>query len=71
MFQLMITGMKLQPCNPTFLQARDAIIQADQMLFNGANRCEIAKGFAKRGAGMKATDNPNVVNDSSLPDGCT
>ncbi|KAL1918893.1 uncharacterized protein VTP21DRAFT_2274 [Calcarisporiella thermophila] len=64
--QLVIDGMKLQPCRPTFLDARDAILQADQLLTNGANKCEIWKGFAKRGVGVGAKyerdQNDSIVN---------
>jgi hypothetical protein len=65
-----ITGMKLQPCNPTFVQARDAILQADQQLFNGANRCELMRGFAKRGMGANAQNNGQFVDDFTIPPGC-
>lgn len=30
--QLVIDGMKLQPCRPTFVSARDGIIEADQLV---------------------------------------
>jgi extracellular elastinolytic metalloproteinase len=53
--KLVMGGMALQPCNPTFLQARDAIIDADKALTNGANACALWKAFAKRGMGDKAT----------------
>jgi hypothetical protein len=43
-----------QPCNPTFVQSRDAILDADTALTGGANHCEIWKGFAKRGLGGAA-----------------
>ncbi|CAG8436915.1 12369_t:CDS:2 [Funneliformis mosseae] len=59
--QLVVDGMKLQPCRPSFITARNAIIQADEVLTNGENKCEIWKGFAKRGLGVKAKiigDNP-------------
>lgn len=36
---LFIDQLALQPCNPTFLQARDAWIQADVNRFAGANEC--------------------------------
>ncbi|KAL2919379.1 decapping endonuclease targeting mRNA [Polyrhizophydium stewartii] len=49
--QLVIGGMMAQPCNPTFLQARDAILTADQTYYGGKYKCDIWKGFAKRGAG--------------------
>ena len=52
--QLFISGMKLQPCSPTFLQARDAFVEADRLKNGGANKCEIWRGFAKRGLGTKA-----------------
>lgn len=54
MLQLVLNGMKLQACRPTFFQARDAIIQADQILTGGENFCELWKGFAKRGMGPDA-----------------
>ncbi|KAJ5622369.1 extracellular elastinolytic metallo proteinase [Penicillium herquei] len=49
--KLVIDGMALQPCTPKFLQARDAILDADTVLTNGSNHCDIWKGFAKRGLG--------------------
>jgi extracellular elastinolytic metalloproteinase len=52
--QLTVDGLKFQPCNPSFVDARDAIIQADQANYDGDNFCEIWKGFAKRGLGIKA-----------------
>ncbi|KDN45325.1 hypothetical protein RSAG8_04912, partial [Rhizoctonia solani AG-8 WAC10335] len=48
---LMIDGLIAQPCNPTFISARDAIIQADATRYNGANKCTLWKAFAKRGVG--------------------
>ncbi|CAG8712753.1 15206_t:CDS:2 [Acaulospora morrowiae] len=52
--QLIVDGMKLQPCRPTFIDARDAIIQADELLTNGDNLCDIWQAFAKRGLGIDA-----------------
>uniref|UniRef100_A0A1D1YKY7 Extracellular metalloproteinase NpI n=1 Tax=Anthurium amnicola TaxID=1678845 RepID=A0A1D1YKY7_9ARAE len=52
--QLVVDGMKLQPCRPTFIDARDAIIQSDDVLTKGENKCLLWKGFAKRGLGTKA-----------------
>lgn len=54
MLQLVVDGMKLQPCRPTFIQARDAILEADKVLTGGENKCEIWAGFAKRGLGHNA-----------------
>ena len=54
-FQLVMDGMKLQPCSPGFLDGRDGILAADMALTGGANQCEIWAGFAKRGAGFSAS----------------
>ena len=53
--QLVTDGMKLSPSNPNFLQARDAIIQADLVDNAGANKDELWAAFAKRGMGASAT----------------
>jgi len=52
--QLIIDAMKIQPCRPSFFDARDAIIQADQILTGGENGCLIWKAFAERGLGSDA-----------------
>ncbi|KAL8280180.1 hypothetical protein RQP46_007510 [Phenoliferia psychrophenolica] len=49
--QLVVDGMKLQPCRPTFQDARDAIIAADKALTGGDNLCTLWKGFSTRGLG--------------------
>ena len=56
MMMNMIGGMKLQPCNPTFIQARDAILAADVANYGGANKCLMWKGFASRGLGVDAAN---------------
>jgi len=67
-----VDGLKLQPCNPTFINARDAIIQADVNNFGGANRCLLWKGFAKRGLGKNAFSLLGFLyfEDFTLPTGC-
>ena len=52
--QLVMDGLKLQPCNPDFISGRDAILQADQ-LAGGADNCLIWSVFAKRGLGFTAS----------------
>ena len=52
--QLVMDGLKLQPANPTFTQARDAILQADIVNFGGANQRAITTAFARRGLGFSA-----------------
>ncbi len=51
---LVIEGLKLQPCNPGMIDGRDAIILADQMLYGGIHRCLIWETFANRGFGYSA-----------------
>jgi len=64
--QLVMGGLKLQPCDPTFVDARDGLLLADQTLYNGANQALIWSGFAKRGLGLNADDgaghNDNALN---------
>ncbi|CAO3671660.1 unnamed protein product [Rhizopus stolonifer] len=52
--QLVIDGLKLQPCNPSFADARDAILEAEKQLTGGKYHCDIYKAFAKRGLGVGA-----------------
>ena len=54
MMQLVVDGMKLSPVNPTFIEGRDAILQADMVNDGGTNQIALWKGFAKRGLGYDA-----------------
>ncbi|KAH9251009.1 hypothetical protein BASA81_011185 [Batrachochytrium salamandrivorans] len=65
--QLVMGGLMNQPCNPTFLTARDAILKADDSFYKGANKCDIIKGFARRGLGLGAR---NRIDDFSVPAEC-
>ncbi|PKX91250.1 extracellular metalloproteinase [Aspergillus novofumigatus IBT 16806] len=68
--KLVIDGMALQPCNPNFVQARDAILDADTALTGGENQCEIWKAFAKRGLGAGAQySSSNRVGSTQVPSG--
>lgn len=72
--KLVLEGMKLQPCRPTLLQARDAIIDADLLLTQGDNYCEIWKGFAKRGLGTNALQGTGTTgrrDGFDVPEECT
>ena len=53
-FQLVVEGLKLQRCNPGFADSRDAILQADTLLYKGANSCLIWEAFSGRGLGYSA-----------------
>ncbi|HIF99780.1 MAG TPA: DUF4215 domain-containing protein [Myxococcales bacterium] len=74
--QLVMDGLKLQSCNPTFIEARDAILSAEANLTNEANRCLVWRGFAKRGLGANASVSENPANvtateDFTLPIDCS
>ena len=54
--QLVMQGLKLQPCQPGFLDSRDAILAADSLLYNGRYHCAIWGAFARRGMGVSARE---------------
>lgn len=58
--QLVIDGLKLQPCRPGFVDGRDAILAADMALTGGENHCEIWEVFANRGLGYSASQGTNI-----------
>ncbi|KAH7030685.1 extracellular metallo proteinase 5 [Microdochium trichocladiopsis] len=71
MLKLLTDSFALQPCNPTFIQSRDAILDADLANTGGVNKCEIWRGFAKRGLGVNAVFRENGrVDNFDLPQGC-
>lgn len=63
--QIVTDGMKLAPANPNFIQARNAIIQADQVKSGGANFARLWAGFAKRGMGASATAPASTTNSTA------
>lgn len=74
-FQLVLDGMKLQPCSPGFVDGRNAILAADVANYEGENRCEIWRAFAKRGLGVNANQGSSNnrfdgVEDFTLPPDC-
>jgi hypothetical protein len=54
--QLVLQGLKLQPCQPGFLDSRDAILAADNLLYGGQYDCLIKNVFARRGMGTSAVE---------------
>jgi hypothetical protein len=73
MLQLVVDGMGLAPANPTFLEARDAVIQADLVLTGGANSDDLWAAFARRGMGFSAFVPPaastiGVIEAFDVPD---
>jgi hypothetical protein len=62
--RIVLDGIKLQPCSPTFVDARNAIIAADQALTGGKDYCLIWEVFAARGLGVNASaGDTNIGND--------
>ena len=59
--RIVLNGMKFTPTRPSFLNARDGIIQADQNLNGGANRCAIWTVFARHGMGVSAVGNDGTT----------
>ena len=53
--KLVMEGMRLQTCRPGFIDARNAILKADSILFNAKYSCAIWSAFARRGMGVNAS----------------
>jgi subtilisin-like proprotein convertase family protein len=54
MLQIVTDAMKMTPINPSFIDARDAIIAADAATNAATSELSIWQGFADRGLGYKA-----------------
>jgi extracellular elastinolytic metalloproteinase len=67
--QLVLDGLKLQPCDPNFIDSRNAILAADEANYDGVNKCLIWKTFARRGLGFSASPGGNEAFDT--PPFCT
>lgn len=62
--QLVMDGMKMQPCNPGFIDARNAILEADSAMTGGDNGQTIWEVFARRGLGWSARQGvESLMND--------
>ncbi|KAG2003706.1 extracellular elastinolytic metalloproteinase [Coprinopsis cinerea AmutBmut pab1-1] len=68
--QLLHDAMKLQPCNPTFVQARDAMLQADVDRYGGMHSCVIWRAFASKGLGTGA-QTEGYVESFEVPPFCS
>lgn len=73
--QLVVDGLKLQPCSPGFVDARNAILAADQANNSGADQCLIWSAFAKRGLGYSASQGSSASRSdgtaaTDLPPSC-
>jgi Zn-dependent metalloprotease len=70
--RIVLNGMKFTPTRPSFLNARDGILQADQNLNAGANRCAIWTVFARHGMGVSAVGNDGTTHTAAtnVPTDC-
>ena len=79
---LVLRGMQLSPCNPSFVDTRDSILAADRELTGGENQAVIWRAWASHGVGLLAQSSnsnpttdpatslvPIVVEDFSVPAG--
>jgi cysteine-rich repeat protein len=71
---LVVDALSIQACDPSFLEARDALLQADLASTGGADACPIWDAFARRGMGAGATDTGSgaisVSEDFGVPPSC-
>ncbi|MEA5459675.1 M36 family metallopeptidase [Arcicella sp. LKC2W] len=71
--KLVNEGLRLQPCSPSFVDARNAILKADSLLFGMRYRCAIGRAFARRGLGINASTgvsaNDRIITEDFTPIG--
>ncbi|CAN5586817.1 hypothetical protein BH20ACT23_BH20ACT23_21240 [soil metagenome] len=58
--QLMFDSYLLMPVSPSMVDARNALLAADLLRFDGANQDVLWNTFAKRGLGRNASSNTNA-----------
>lgn len=73
--QLVTDALKLQGCNPSFIEGRNAILAAELATTQGQDKCMIWGVFARRGLGVNASagvkNNINdQVQDFNVPEEC-
>jgi len=68
MLQLILDGIKSQPCHPTFIDARDAILEATTLRYP-TDYCLVWRAFAKRGLGYRV-DTRGQRDSHRLPPQC-
>ncbi|PXW14927.1 putative secreted protein (Por secretion system target) [Chryseobacterium sp. CBTAP 102] len=73
--QLVTDALKLQGCNPSFIDGRNAILAAEMATTQGQDKCMIWGVFARRGLGVNASagakNNINdQVQDFNVPEAC-
>lgn len=73
---LILNGLKLQACSPGFVDARNAILKADTLLYGALHASIIWNIFARRGLGFGASQGSSTKRDDgvaayNLPPGVT
>ena len=71
LMRIILDGIKLMPCSPTFVSARDAIIAADQAITGGKDYCMIWGVFAARGLGVNASAGDGNIGNDQVEDFAT
>ncbi len=66
--RLVMDGMKLQACQPGFLDGRDAILAADALNYDGVHECLIWEVFARRGLGWQADQGSSFSREDGFQD---
>lgn len=66
--QLVMDGLKLQTCNPTFIDGRNAILAAEEATTQGKDKCLIWSVFAKRGLGLNASAGEKTILNDQVED---
>lgn len=65
---LAIDAFKLQPCGPSTINYRDALIAADQATTGGQDYCLITEVFTRRGMGLNASSGSAAVATDQVQD---
>lgn len=76
---LVLRGLQIGVCDPSFIDTRDAILMADQQLNGGENRALIWRAFASHGVGESAASTsmngveqsygtPTIIEAFDVPD---
>ena len=66
--KLVVEGMRLQPCSPGYIDARNAILKADTLFFGAKYSCAIWKAFARRGMGKFASQGSSSSTTDQIAD---
>ena len=60
---LVLRGLQLAPCNPSFVDTRDSILLADREVTGGENQAIIWRAFASHGVGLTASSSGGFADD--------